>query len=117
MVHHLRTRLPDPSTFVMFTGYQAEGTLGRRMIEGAEEIEIFGQPVRVNAEVDKLNSLSAHCDQGEMMSWLRGFKTPPKRTFVVHGEPTAQEVLSDKIVAELGWDVVIPEHLEEFELS
>ncbi len=116
VVHHLRTRLPDPSTFVLFTGYQAEGTLGRRMIEGAEEIEIFGQPVRVNAEVDKLNSLSAHCDQGEMMTWLRGFKTPPKKTFVVHGEPTAQEVLKEKIVAELGWDVVIPEHMEEFEL-
>ena len=116
IVHHLLHRLSDPSTVVLFTGYQAEGTLGRRLIEGADTVRIFHEEVHVRATIESMNALSAHADQGEIMKWLRGFKQPPKRTFIVHGEPPAQEALSAKIVAELGWDVTIPAQGEQFAL-
>ncbi|HTQ10093.1 MAG TPA: MBL fold metallo-hydrolase RNA specificity domain-containing protein, partial [Fimbriimonadaceae bacterium] len=111
-IHHLG----NPSTLVIFTGYQAEGTLGRQLIEGAKRVHILGQEVEVNARVDKLNALSAHADQAEILRWLRGFKKPPKETFIVHGEPPAQAALRDKIVTELNWKVVIPRWQEEFDL-
>jgi metallo-beta-lactamase family protein len=117
IVHHLLHHLDDPSTLVLFTGYQAEGTLGRQLLEGAPHVRMFGQDVQVRARIDKLNALSAHADQQEIMTWLRGFKAPPKRTYIVHGEPPAQAALRDKIVSELGWDVVIPHWKERFEIA
>ena len=116
VTHHLLRRLDDPSTIVLFTGYQAEGTLGRRILEGEPVVRIHKQEVTVRARVEKINALSAHADQGEMLHWLRGFKTPPRRTVLVHGEPPAQAALQEKIRQELGWDVVIPKHGETFEL-
>jgi metallo-beta-lactamase family protein len=112
VVHHLANRISDPSTLVMFTGYQAEGTMGRRLIEGAEMVRLLGHEIPVRAEVDKINSLSAHADQGEIMRWLGGFKTPPKMTYIVHGEAHAQDALKAKIETELGWAVHIPAHME-----
>ena len=117
IVHHLIHRLYDPSTIVLFTGYQAEGTLGRRLIDHARHVHILGQQVEVHAQIKKLNALSAHADQGEIMDWLRAFKTPPKTTFIVHGEHVAQSVLATKIREELSWRVVIPHQAEYFELS
>lgn len=114
--HHLLRRLSDPSTIVLFTGYQASGTLGRRLLEGEPQVRIFGEEVMVRARIEKLNSLSAHADQGEILTWLKGFKTPPRRTFLVHGEPPAQAALREKIVQELAWDVVIPKFGEAFDL-
>ncbi len=116
ILHHFLHRISDPSTIVVFTGYQAEGTLGRRILEGAESIRIYGEEVQVRARIEKLNALSAHADQQEIMSWLRGFKAPPRRTFIVHGEPGPQQALREKIVGELGWDVVIPHWKESFDL-
>jgi len=117
IVHHFIHHLGEPSTLVIFTGYQAEGTLGRMIIEGAKRVHILGQEVEVNARIDKLNALSAHADQAEIMQWLRGFKSPPRKTFIVHGEPPAQAAMRDKIVAELKWDVAIPHWKEQFELG
>ncbi len=117
VLHHLLHRLNDPDNIVLFTGYQAQGTLGRQLIEGAEEAHIFREKVPVRAEIRKLNSLSAHADSNEMMQWLRGFKEPPKKTFIVHGEPPAQAALRDRIVEELGWNVAIPKHGEGFDLA
>jgi metallo-beta-lactamase family protein len=116
IVHHLLHHISDPGTLVLFTGYQAEGTLGRRILEGQEVVRILKREVPVRARIEKLNALSAHADQGEILSWLRGFKAPPRKTFIVHGEPHAQEALQTKIHAELGWDVVIPTWHEEFDL-
>ncbi len=116
IVHHLKNRLGHESTQVVFTGFQGEGTLGRRLLEGEPEVEIHGIPVMVRASTTKLNSLSAHADQGEIMDWLRHFKAAPKRTFIVHGEEKAQRVLRDKIRDELKWDVTIPSQGEEFSL-
>jgi metallo-beta-lactamase family protein len=116
ILHHLLHRLSNPTTIVCFTGYQATGTLGRSILEGADEVRIYGQEVQVQARVEKLNALSAHADQGEMLHWLRGFKSPPRRTFIVHGEPPAQAALQLKIREELGWETVIPKQGERFEL-
>lgn len=115
VVHHLKRRLPDPGTTVLFTGYQAVGTPGRRLLDGAETLTIHGEEVDVRATVRSLGGLSAHADQGEMLSWLRGFARPPKRTFLVHGEPPAQAVLAEKIRGEFGWEVEIPAQGERHE--
>lgn len=116
IVHHLMHRLPNPATTVLFTGYQAEGTLGRRLIEGADEVQIYGNQVRVAASIQKANALSAHADQGEILRWLHGFKSPPKRTFIVHGEPPAQQALQAKIKEQLGWETLIPQFGDSAEL-
>lgn len=116
IVHHLQHHASDPNTVILFTGYQASGTLGRIILEGADHIRLFGEEVAVRARIEKLNALSAHADQGEIMAWLGRFKSPPRRTFIVHGEPPAQEALRAKIAGELGWDVVIPKWLETADL-
>lgn len=108
VLHHLRNRIGDPSTTVLFTGYQAEGSPGRRLKDGATTIRLLGEEVEVRAEIRSLEGLSAHADQGETMAWLRGFREPPRTTFLVHGEPGPQQVLAGKIRDELGWNVVIP---------
>lgn len=116
IVHHLKNRLGDAATQVVFTGYQGEGTLGRRLLEGEPEVQIHGQPVMVRAQVTKLNSLSAHADSDEIMDWLKHFKAAPKKTFIVHGEAEAQEALLARIKSELQWEAVIPTQGEVFEL-
>ena len=114
--HHLMHRLASDRTMVLFSGYQGEGTLGRELLEGAPTVTIFGQEIPVAAKIDKINSLSAHADQGEIMHWLSFFKTPPKKTFIVHGEPPAQLALQAKIKEVLGWDSIIPDFGEVHEL-
>lgn len=116
IVHHLIHRLSDPNTLVLFSGYQGEGTLGRRIQDGEPSVRIFGQEIENRAETQTLGSLSAHADQGEIMRWLKGFKSPPKKTFIVHGEPPAQAALKARIVADLGWDVDIPARGDQFSL-
>ena len=116
IVHHLLHRLSNPSTMVVFTGYQAEGTLGRRLMEGAETVHLFREEIQVRARIERLNALSAHADQGEIIRWLQGFKTAPKTTYIVHGEPPVQAVLKAKIEKELGWHVVIPRQGDQYTL-
>lgn len=117
IIHHLMNRLGDSSTIVLFTGYQAEGTLGRKLIEKEPVVEILGREVNVKCSVQKINSMSAHADQGEIMAWLGNFRTPPKKTFIVHGEKNAQLTLQEKIHEELGWETHIPHHLETVDLD
>jgi metallo-beta-lactamase family protein len=115
--HHLMNRLSSEQTMVLFTGYQAEGTLGRELLEGSPYVNIFGKEVPVSAKVDKINALSAHADQKEILHWLSFFKNAPKKTFLVHGEPGAQDVLAAKIREQFSWEVVIPEYGDTFELG
>lgn len=117
ILHHLMHRLSNPSTIVLFTGYQAENTLGRRLLEGALTVHIYGNEIDVHAKIDKANALSAHADQGEIMKWLHDFKAPPKMTFIVHGEPAAQVALQAKIKEELGWPTTIPAFADSFDLA
>jgi metallo-beta-lactamase family protein len=110
---HLKTALPDPRNTVLFVGYQAEGTRGRRLLEGAKEVKLHGALVPVNAQIASIDSMSAHADAGEILRWLHGFTQPPTMTYIVHGEPAAQEALKARIDTELGWPVHVPEYQEE----
>jgi metallo-beta-lactamase family protein len=116
VVHHLLHRIEDPATLVLFTGYQAEGTLGRRLLEGEEPIRILKQEVTVRARIEKLNALSAHADYGEILQWLGGFKQAPRKTFLVHGEDRALHALQGHIREKLGWETAIPSTGDVFEL-
>ncbi len=117
VLHHLARYLPDPASSVIFVGYQAAGTRGRRLQDGEKESRIHGQTIPVRAHIESIGSLSAHADANEIMRWLSGFKRPPKTTFIVHGEGDSMTGLRDRIVKELGWNVAIPDYLEEVELS
>jgi metallo-beta-lactamase family protein len=117
VLHHLAQWLPDPASTVVFAGYQAAGPRGRRLQDGETEVKIHGQMVQVHAHIESISSLSAHADAGEIMRWLGGFKRPPRKTFVVHGERDSAAALRDRIVNELGWNVVIPTHKEVVELT
>ncbi|KRT71957.1 MAG: hypothetical protein XU13_C0033G0024 [Candidatus Rokubacteria bacterium CSP1-6] len=108
VLHHLRQRLPDPRTTVLLVGYQAIGTRGRRLQEGAKSVRIFGENVPVRAHVETVHGLSAHADADGLMRWLRTAARRPKRVFMVHGDSGPAEALAGRIRGELGWEVVVP---------
>jgi metallo-beta-lactamase family protein len=112
VLHHLKAALPDARNTVLFAGYQGVGTRGRRLVDGEKSIKIHGEWVQVHAAIERLDSMSAHADAGEIMRWLNGFTRAPKETFIVHGEPAAQDALAARIHAELGWSTHAPEHKE-----
>jgi metallo-beta-lactamase family protein len=107
VLHHLRQRLPDERTTVLFVGYQAAGTRGRLLRDGAKDLRIFGEDVAVRATIMTTDALSAHADQGEILRWLRGFTRPPAMTYVVHGEPEAAAALREAIARELAWPCAV----------
>lgn len=86
ILHHLRNNVENPATMILIVGFQAENTLGRRLVERREEIMIFGEPYRLRAQVEVIEAFSAHADRDELLGWMRKLSRPPKRTFVVHGE-------------------------------
>lgn len=116
VLHHIKAYGPDRRNTILFSGFQAAGTRGRAMVEGAREVKIHGQWIPIAAEVQNLQMLSAHADAGEILRWLRGFRRPPRKTFIVHGEPHASDALRLRIQDELGWDCVIPEMMERHTL-
>ena len=101
----------------MFVGFQAAGTRGRVLCDGAKQIKLLGQVVNVNAKIERLDSMSAHADAGEILRWLKGFTAPPQMTFIVHGEPAAAEALEQKIQAELKWPTHVAKYLEQVQIS
>ena len=109
ILHHLKRLLPDPKTTVLFVGYQAAGTRGRLLKDGAAEIRMLGMMVPVNATIMVSDAYSAHADREEILRWLGGFKRPPGITYVVHGEAGAAEALRDAIVSRLGWNAAVAE--------
>ena len=108
ILHHLRRRLPDPRSTVLLVGYQAVGTRGRALEEGASAVRIFGEDVPVRAHVETVPRLSAHADAGGLLRWLRTASRPPRRLFVVHGEPEPAAALARRVTRELGWNVSVP---------
>ncbi|WP_144604194.1 MBL fold metallo-hydrolase RNA specificity domain-containing protein [Algoriphagus algorifonticola] len=112
VLHHLHHHLPHERNGVIFVGFQAEGTRGRRLVEGEKYITIYGNQVPVNAKVYQIDGLSAHADQEELMEWAEGFTERPKMTFIIHGEEKSAEVLADKLKNELSWNTTIPNYLE-----
>jgi metallo-beta-lactamase family protein len=116
VLHHLKRRIPDPDTTLLFVGYQAQGTLGRRVLEGARAIRIHGETFPVEATIREVSALSAHADQRGLIDWAAGLKTPPRKVFLVHGEPGPREALAAALRTSLGWDVALPNEGDEVEL-
>lgn len=110
VVHHLFAGLPDPRNTVLFVGFQAAGTRGRQLVEGAQHVKMYGQHVPVHARIEKIDGMSSHADAREILQWLRTFPAPPKTTYLVHGEVVAQDALKVRIAKELGWRVEVPVH-------
>jgi metallo-beta-lactamase family protein len=117
VLHHLSRRLPDSRSSVLLVGYQAEGSGGRALLDGAKFLRIHGEEVPVRAQVVELGQLSAHAGKSELLRWLSGIQTPPKKTFLVHGEPSGLTSLRDAIVSQHGWPVTIPDYLQSFDLN
>lgn len=116
IMHHLQSHLEKASTVLLFTGFQAEGTLGRELLEGAKRVTVFRREIEVRARVERLEMLSAHADYEEMLAWMGGFREAPRKTFLVHGEYSVQQVFAETIRERLGWSVEIPAEGERFEL-
>ena len=110
-------RLPDPRNLVLFIGFQAPGTRGYDIKNGASEIKIFGQLVPVRAQVAALEQFSDHADTPELLEWLRTFQAAPKQTFLVHGEPAAAAALRDTMVKDLGWNVQVAAYKQKVTIA
>lgn len=115
IVHHLLNNLPHAQSAIVITGFQAYGSLGRRLVDKAKKVRLFGEEVPVRASIHTIGGLSAHADQAGLLDWLRGFERAPKTVFVVHGEPESSSVFAACIREELDWrQVIIPERLHTY---
>ncbi len=117
ILHHLKYYAPDERNAVVFTGFQAGGTRGQAIVGGAEAVKIHGGYVKIRAETHNLHMLSAHADADQILGWLGGFETPPRRTFVTHGEPAASDALRRRIEETLGWSCATPEYRDRVDLK
>ncbi len=117
VLHHLMLRLPDPRNLVLFIGFQAPGTRGFTIKNGAAEVKMFGQQIPIRAQVAALEQFSDHADTPELLEWLHTFHRPPGQTFLVHGEPSASSQLQDEMTKELRWNVQVAAYRQKVELS
>lgn len=117
VLNYLTEYIEDTSTTVMLAGYQAEGTRGRQLLEGASEVKIYGKYYNINAEIFNLTALSAHADQSELLDWLSELESAPKKVFIVHGEPHSADAFRVKLKDTYGWECVLPELYEMYELN
>ena len=115
--HHLKHNLWNPNSTILFVGYQAPGTLGRTIVDGAKKVKIFGEEIAVNARIEYIEGYSGHADQEWLLNFVYSFTNQPKHIFLVHGEPEGQEVLKQKIEENPGTKVTIPEFGQSFELG
>lgn len=115
--HHLKHNLWDARNSIVFVGYQAEGTLGRMLVEGAQEVTLFGEKIQVKAKIHNLEGFSGHADRDGLVDWLRGFQQVPKKIFLVHGEPDAKADLAKTVQEELGLELVVVNANSEYELE
>ena len=117
VLHHLAHRLPDECTTVLLPGFQAAGTRGRSLQEGARELRIYGQSVAVRAHVVTLDGFSAHADRSEILRWVSGFDQAPARVYVVHGEPQASRALAEALRTTMGWNAMVAKDGQTIELE
>ncbi len=115
--HHLVNNIANPRNTIMFVGYQAVGTLGRRIVDGEKEVRILGQKYRIKARVVRINGFSAHADRDELFKWLGALERPPRKVFVVHGESESAQRFGDYINEKTGWPVVVPAYQDEIVLD
>lgn len=117
VLFHIRAYGGDPKNTILFTGYQAIGTRGARMVSGEKEIKIHGQMVQIEADVESLSNTSAHSDYSETLQWLSSFEHAPKKIFITHGEIDAANSLKEKIKEQFGWTCIVPHYLQKETLS
>jgi metallo-beta-lactamase family protein len=115
--HHIFNNIERPESVILFVGYQAKGTLGRSILGGLETVRLFGEELEILARIEKVNGMSAHADRKELLQWLKGMKTPPKKVFVIHGEESATEAFAEYIHDRLGWETHVAVYQEEIELD
>lgn len=115
--HHLKHNLWNSKSSIVFVGYQAEGTLGRYILDGAEEVKLFGEEIAVKAEIHNLQGFSGHADKNGLMDWLTGFKKAPKQIFLVHGELHSKQNFAETIKKQLGYDSTVVENISEYVLE
>jgi len=111
--HHLVNNITRPETTIMFVGYQAIGTLGRQIVDGARKVRILGQKYKVKAKVVRIHGFSAHADRDELLDWLRELEAPPRGVFVVHGEAESAKAFGNYVRKKTGWDVTVPGYEDE----
>jgi len=116
ILHHLKNNVGDARNTILLTGYQAENTLGRKIKEKWEQVPIFGEPMRLRAEVQELDALSGHADREEMLAWMKPLAPALKKVFLVHGEPDQQRAFQAAIHERYGLEVVVPERGASFDL-
>jgi metallo-beta-lactamase family protein len=117
VLHHLEAALPNPNNTILFVGYQAAGTRGRQLVDGARQVRLKGRDIPIAARIEQIESMSAHADAGEIMRWLAGFSRPPSMTYLVHGEPPPLDALRQRIESMLHWPVHIAGYLERVDLN
>jgi len=115
--HHLVNNITREEATVLFAGYQAEGTLGRRILEGAQEVRILGRMLPVRATVAKIRGFSAHADRNELCTWLGGLKEAPRKVFAVHGEASSSKAFAEYLHGKTGWDVSVPNYKDTVTLD
>lgn len=115
--HHLKHNLWRPECTILFVGYQAQGTLGRKILDGAKKVKIFGEEISVNARIQSIDGFSGHADQDGLMRWLGFFTKKPTKVFLVHGDSTVQNTLSQLIESRYNLDCVIPDRGEVYTIS
>src|SRR5258708_39871337 len=117
VLHHLAQRLPDPRNAVILAGFQAEGTCGRALQEGAKVVHLFGQTVPVCAEIVEMGQFSAHAGKSELLRWLAALPAPPRQTYLTHGEPAAAQSLQQAIQEKFHWKVAAAKYLDTVDLG
>ena len=115
--HHLKHNLWNPKSTILFVGYQAPGTLGYNLVNGAKKVKIFGEEIAVNARIEYIEGYSGHADQEGLMDFIYSFIKKPEHIFLVHGEPESQDILKEKIEIETGLGVTVPEFGETYDLK
>jgi len=116
VLHHAMRLVPNPHATIVFVGFQAAGTLGRRILNGEPEVKILGQWVPVRCRIEQIGGFSAHADWQEILQWLEGIPGPPRRTFLTHGEPGPAEMMATHIRDRFGWMANVPKYADRFEL-
>jgi metallo-beta-lactamase family protein len=117
VLHHALRLLPDENATVVFVGYQAAGTLGRRVADGEKEVKVLGQWIPVRCKIEKIGGFSAHADWKEVVRWLEEMPAPPRRVFVTHGEQDAAQSMAGHLRDRFGWQIEVPQYGEKFELA
>jgi metallo-beta-lactamase family protein len=117
ILHHALRLLPDENATVVFVGYQAAGTLGRRVFDGEKQVKVLGQWITVRCRIEKIGSFSAHADWKEVVRWLEDMPAAPRKVFVTHGEPAAAEAMAGHLRDRFHWQIEVPQYSEKFELT